>query len=143
MLVLLLLSLSFGQLSFGRSSRAQVDMGRLPGAPPERAGKKVSRELLDLAHSSRGRNSRVRVVLQLDDGATGALDSLLPSFGARTLRVLQHLNARVVELPVGLVEALSAHGDVAFISPDRESVPLGHVSSTSGADMVRNVNGTN
>ena len=40
-------------------------------------------------------------------------------------------------MPSAAVEALAAREDVAYISPDRETYALGHVSATTGADAAR------
>src|SRR2546430_17511564 len=36
---------------------------------------------------------------------------------------------------------MAAHGEVKFVSLDRESGTFGHISLTTGADAVRNTNG--
>src|ERR687897_299987 len=73
--------------------------------------------------------------------AGGLALTLLLSLGASGGRRYERLPARVVELPASAVANLEAHGDVAYVSLNREVRSLGHVSQTSGADAVRNANG--
>jgi len=44
-------------------------------------------------------------------------------------------------MPAGAITALAAMDDVLFVSPDREVHSLGHITATTGADLVRSGSG--
>ncbi|HKP73174.1 MAG TPA: S8 family serine peptidase, partial [Pyrinomonadaceae bacterium] len=145
----LLLALIVGQLPGQVSASAHTNKGVEKRAQladesaAERAAGKVSPDLLDAVRKPSKQDRLVKVILQLNTNKSGAvIDLLLQSYGARTTRQFLKLNARAVELPARAVEALASHGELGFISPDRESVPAGHVSLTTGADAVRDMSGT-
>ncbi|HEX8889457.1 MAG TPA: S8 family serine peptidase, partial [Pyrinomonadaceae bacterium] len=102
---------------------------------------KVSKDLLDVARSAHA-GDRVKVIIQTNKIPLGVLDALLSFHGGQLRASFTNFNARVVELPARAVAALAARFDIDFISLDRESLPVGHVSATSGADAVRVSNGT-
>ena len=109
----------------------------------EKPANRISDELLEAARSEGASDRRVRVILQADAGAGGELAALLRRADVKTKGRLDGLGARVVELPARLVEELSEKSGVRFVSPDRETVAFGHVSLTTGADLVRDPTLTN
>jgi hypothetical protein len=144
---LLLLALLISQMPVTPVARAQTfppaATGNQSGVERAINSGKVSPELLQDTRGLNEKDARVKVILQLNSRQTAALDLLLQRFGARTSRHFQNLNARAVELPARAIEALAAHSELSFISPDRESIPAGHISATSGSDAVRGTSGTN
>ncbi|HEY0385015.1 MAG TPA: hypothetical protein VGC64_03355, partial [Pyrinomonadaceae bacterium] len=136
-LLLLLLSLCSSQLMLERAS-AQSGFGLKGLNLPVVGENKVSPDLLERARNWWTREKRTRVILQLNDQAGATIDSLLQTAGGRVTSRFQQFNSRALELPAKVVEWLATRSEVRFISLDRESVPAGHVSLTTGADMVRN-----
>ncbi|HEV3469526.1 MAG TPA: S8 family serine peptidase [Pyrinomonadaceae bacterium] len=129
----------------GGAARAQLI--RLPavetalGAEAVSAGK-LSPDLASAASDPRERGRRVRVVLQLDAEPGVALAATLRRADVREAARFERLGARVLELPLRVVEGLASHREVRFVSPDRETVSFGHLSRTTGADEVRASTGT-
>src|SRR5258708_2737013 len=103
---------------------------------------KVSPDLVEFARGPRA-NARVPVIIQLKDTASDEIESVLPSYGGRLTHRFRTLSTIAVELPARAVEALAGRTNVRFISLDRQNIPFGHVSLTTGADAVRITNGTN
>jgi len=79
----------------------------------------------------------VRVVLQLGGKPGGQLNALLNRGGVHVRAHFQNLNSYAVELPAGVVDELAAFDEVSYVSLDRETQPLGHLTATSGTDNVR------
>src|ERR687885_2659549 len=109
--------------------RAQASQGKNSGR--EAGGKKVSPDL-------RGDGANlVRVILQLDGKPSGKLNALLNRNGVHVRASFNNLNAHAVELPQNVVDELASFPEVAYVSADRQTQSLGHVSLTTGADAVR------
>src|SRR5688500_13778843 len=106
-----------------------------PGGKPQHAqgANKVSPEL----HGKNASGARVRVILQLDGKPSGQLNALLNRNGVHVRAAFRNFNAQLVELPENLVEQLAAFPEVNYVSVDRETQPLGHVSLTTGTDAAR------
>src|SRR2546421_11892200 len=100
-------------------------------------GKKVSP---DLQGKSAG-SSLVRVILQLNGKPTGQLNALLNRNGVHVRASFSNFNAQAVELPANVVDELASFSEVAYVSVDRQTQSLGHVSLTTGADAVRRQTG--
>src|SRR5687767_14336102 len=114
---------------FGRRAQASSDKSSGRGG-----AKKVSP---DLDGKKGGDAAPVRVILQLDGKPSGRLNALLNRNGVHVRGSFRNFNAMAVELPAGAVAELAAFDEVAYVSADRETRPLGHVSLTTGADAVR------
>jgi subtilisin family serine protease len=65
------------------------------------------------------------------------------SKSGRVKAAFSHFRARAVELPASAVEALAARPDVSSVSLDRPNIAFGHVTATTGADLIRASNGIN
>jgi len=147
-LLALLASVGTGLLP-GGAGRAGIKLSAARAAATsaarrdEKPANRISDELLDAARSGEAGDRRVRVILQTDDGAGRELAALLRRGDVKTKGRLDGLGARVVELPARLVEELSEKSGVRFVSPDRETVAFGHVSLTTGADLVHDASLTN
>src|SRR6266545_4522849 len=87
-------------------------------------------------------NDRIRVIVQPREAWTSDLDSALQEVGVTNIREFQKFNFRVVTVSAAAAEALASRDDVAYVSVNREVLTLGHVSLTTGADAVRETNGT-
>ncbi|HYG11670.1 MAG TPA: hypothetical protein VD835_17115, partial [Pyrinomonadaceae bacterium] len=140
---LLLIALLVNQLPAAATAaaappRANVRVASGSERDGERGNAKISSELLDVARTKRRQNERVKVIVQLDDKKAGvAFDLFLQQSGARTTRKFSKLNARAVELPARSIKALAARGELRYVSPDLETIPAGHISETTGTDIVR------
>src|SRR5438067_10369390 len=80
---------------------------------------------------------QVRVILQLSDKPSGELNALLNRNGVHIRAHFKNFNSYAIELPASVVAELSDFDEVAYISSDRATQSLGHVSLTTGADAVR------
>src|SRR5437764_11357183 len=80
---------------------------------------------------------RVQVILQLSDKPSGELNALLNRNGVHIRAHFKNFNSYAVELPASVVAELSDFDEVAYISSDRATQSLGHVSQTTGTDAVR------
>src|SRR6476620_1900260 len=108
-----------------------------------RHGKKISDDLRERANGPTADQDQVNVILQFRDKPSGVADTVLGRCGAKTKGDYKNFNARAVQMPASAVNDLAALDEVVFISPDREVQSLGHLSVTTGADLVRgNSSGT-
>src|SRR5262249_38475645 len=128
-LVGLLLVMACGVVVFPPAGRCEK---------PARAGgsAKVAPDLRQRLHGGPGRN-RQKVIIQLDEAASPPVDALVPGSGGVGMRELHTLGMRALDLPSGAVEALAAHSEVRYISPDRELNSFGHIESTTGTAAIR------
>jgi serine protease AprX len=121
---------------------------RLPGVQTARAqpavapAHRVSPDLREQVGAARP-GARLKVILQLREGTPASLDAILHASGARSVRRFDRLDSVALELPAAAVARLAARPETRFVSPDRESIPTGHVSLTTGADAVRTTAGIN
>src|SRR6266545_4111229 len=97
-----------------------------------RAADKVSLDLIELAQDTSS-NRRVTVIIQFNGNPGSTFDCFLSSNSGRAKGAFLNFNAQAVELPARALEALANQPEVAFISLDREIIPFGHVSLTTGA----------
>ncbi len=126
----LLLSVSGGGIVGTKASAANQNQN-------DKRADKVARHLRQRASRTSGNDENVSVVVQFNGPMSGRLNSLLNRNGIRHKRHFENLNASSIELPASVVDELSSLNEVAFVSEDDEVMPLGHVSSTTGADDVR------
>jgi subtilisin family serine protease len=103
--------------------------------------RKISRDLLEKTRGAG--NQRLSVIVQLNDNADSSFDVELLKQGSRFKASLTRFHSRALELPAKTVDELAARSDVRFVSLDRETIPFGHVTATTGADTVRVTSGTN
>ncbi len=71
---------------------------------------------------------------------SGILVTDLVAVGGRKKKSLNRLGLMSAELPLSKIRQLSDSDEVAYISPDVETIALGHVETTTGANLVRNLN---
>ncbi|HYY41902.1 MAG TPA: S8 family serine peptidase, partial [Pyrinomonadaceae bacterium] len=100
-------------------------------------GEKISTDLRALVESAKSPNDRVGVILQTDDVRNEELHTLLVRNGVTVSERLGQLGAMKVEVPAKAIEELAASGLTRHLSPDRSISMLGHVTATTGADLVR------
>src|SRR3989441_10143202 len=128
----LVLSLS-GGIMVGDRARAQ-----------SLAKRKVSSDLSAKSHSLTNTNTdTVKVIVQLGAPMSSSLNSLLNSNGVHVRKTFQTLGAHSVEMPASIVDTVAAFNEVDFVSFDRPTQSMGHLSATTGADAVRTTSGIN
>src|SRR5712692_1218398 len=123
----LLVSLFTGILVGGRA-------GAQTTAASHRA--KASSDLQAKAHGPQSADA-VKVILQLNAPMSGPLNAFLNRNGVHVRSTFRNLNAHAVEMPASIVDAVAAFDEVFFISLDRQTASLGHLSATTGADQAR------
>ncbi len=100
--------------------------------------------------SARGKHSpgfdnrveKVSIIVQ-QAGPASDLRSALNANGGSELHSFPALGFHVLNLPESAIPAISGRADVAYVSPNRVTQVLGHLSATTGADLVRVTSGTN
>src|SRR5437764_4035197 len=98
---------------------------------------KVSSDLLTKAHGSKN-SDVVPVIIQLNASMSGGLNALLNKNGVHgAKKILKNLNVQVIDMPASLVDTVAASDEMSYISLDRETRTLGHVTATTGANLVR------
>jgi len=99
-------------------------------------GDKISPDMRALVESA-GADGRVSAILQVDDVRSGQLRSLLKRHGVEISERMPQLSTMKVEIPVSAVEELAASGLTNYISPDVTLLSFGHVTATTGTDLIR------
>ncbi|MBD0373278.1 MAG: S8 family serine peptidase [Pyrinomonadaceae bacterium] len=98
---------------------------------------KVSSDLKDKKSGGKKDSKKAEVIIQLQGKPTGRLNALLNSNGVHIRGQFDNLNMLSVELPTDVIDELASFDEVSYISSDREVVSLGYLSTTTGADSVR------
>ena len=91
------------------------------------------RELMQSASS----DGTVTAILQVNDVRSSELKSLLKRHGILISERMSQLGAMKVQVPVNAIEDLAASGLTNYISPDVTLESFGHVTATTGTDLVR------
>src|SRR5436305_508469 len=113
------------------------DRARAKTAGNSEKSAKVSSDLLAKAHGSKS-SDVVPVIIQLNASMSGGLNALLDKNGVHgAKKILKNLNVQVIDMPASLVDTVAAFDEVSYISLDRETRTLGHVTTTTGANLVR------
>ncbi len=123
-------------LPFGRAAASAGGRGGRDAEERAGRGAKVSSDLREQVRKSGGAG-KVTVIVQPKGDWTEEQDGALVAHGARVKQRHENLDSRVVEMPAAAVEALAAREDISYISPDRETHALGHLSLTTGVDAAR------
>ncbi|PYS82467.1 MAG: hypothetical protein DMF70_07960, partial [Acidobacteria bacterium] len=100
-------------------------------------GEKISSDMRELMNSV-GPNGRVATILQVDDVHSGEVSALLKRYGVSVDARMAQFGAIKVELPARAIEELAKRNSVNYISPDVKLESFGHVTATTGTDLVRN-----
>ncbi len=96
-------------------------------------------ELKDTALSPATQATLFAQEVQKNKEKVGILVTDLMSVGGQVKKAFNRLGLVSAELPLSKIRQLSESDDVAFISPDVETIALGHVETTTGANLVRNL----
>ncbi|HXI61482.1 MAG TPA: S8 family serine peptidase, partial [Pyrinomonadaceae bacterium] len=99
-------------------------------------GEKISSDMQELIKSA-GRNGRVTAILQVNDVNNKEVRALLAQNGVLIGDRMAELGAMKVDVPVKAVDALMKSGSMNYISPDVKLESFGHITATTGVDLVR------
>jgi len=81
-----------------------------------------------------------QVIVQLSDTATPAgLRAKLARLGGRIHQSHDALGLATIELPAGHVRELASDTDIIYVSPDRPVAATGHLETTTGATLIRDL----
>lgn len=100
-------------------------------------GARISPDLSEQVGAAPKDEARSRIVLQIKGQVSDSLNVFLKRSDVHSKKELKRFNSKVIEMPSSLVGKLSDFPEVSYISLDREVKSLGHVSATTGADIVR------
>jgi subtilisin family serine protease len=99
-------------------------------------GERIAPDLRALAANAKP-GERVGVILQSDDLDSPRLEALMRKYGVEVGARMTQVGALRVEVPAAALRELAASGEARYISPDRTIRSLGHVTATTGTDLVR------
>src|ERR1051325_4128367 len=107
-------------------------------SPPNQTANndKVSSDLR--GRLSAGNSETLTIILQLNGPVSGRLNGLLNSNGVHVKQVFKNFNSSLVEIPASIINDIASYPEVEFLTLDSQIAAMGHVSSTTGADDVRN-----
>jgi subtilisin family serine protease len=120
---------------------AGTSAGAAPGANKAKASApaaKVSHKLRDRLRRPGDSTQTAEVILQLRGKPSGRLNALLNRAGVHVRARHESFDTLALELPLGVVDELSSFDEVHFVSTDENVVSTGHVTTTTGAEAVRN-----
>src|ERR1700750_1735229 len=80
---------------------------------------------------------RVRAIVQTRGLSDATLEQFINVRGGHVLRRFSSFKATSIEMPAAALDALAEMPEVRYISKDRQTRLLGHVSLTTGADAAR------
>jgi hypothetical protein len=103
---------------------------------PQLVAGKISHDLQRLILSGNG-DERVKVIVQSKSSSTGLLGGLLDTVEGLLVNVLSNLNIRIVEVQASAVNLLATDPDVSFISLDVPVRSSGHITTTTGTQLIR------
>jgi subtilisin family serine protease len=104
-------------------------------------GDKVSVDLRRMIASAKSGKDRLPLILQVDDVQSKELSKLLTRHDVLVNDRMTEMSSLKVEVPASAIEELAASGLTNYLSPDRKIELLGHVTATTGADLVRSQSG--
>src|SRR6185369_4373 len=98
--------------------------------------RKISKDIQQKVDAGKG-GDFVRVIIQPANSQDLSIDSTIETSGGSNLRKFKNFAVRVATLPASAAVNLANRSDVAYVSLNREVRPMGHLSSTTGADQIR------
>ncbi|HST52834.1 MAG TPA: S8 family serine peptidase, partial [Pyrinomonadaceae bacterium] len=97
---------------------------------------RLSPDLREMIGSAKP-GERVGVILQADDLQNPELASLLRRYNVEVKSRMEQIGAMRVEVPAAAIKEFAKSGAASYISPDRPMLNLGHLTATTGTDLVR------
>ncbi|HEX8745983.1 MAG TPA: S8 family serine peptidase, partial [Pyrinomonadaceae bacterium] len=102
------------------------------------ADRKISPDLRErMGRAGEPDEESVPVILQLKGKPSGRVNALLNRNGVHMRRYMKSLDTYSLKLPMALIPELASFEEVFNISLDQETIPFGHVTTTTGLDTVR------
>jgi serine protease AprX len=101
-------------------------------------GEVISSDLREAMQAAKSPNDRLDVILQAGDVNDEQLNAFLKRHGGLVNERMAEVSAMNVRIPVKSIEGLARSGMADFMSPNVELRMLGHITATTGADLVRN-----
>jgi hypothetical protein len=111
-----------------------------PGAPPAKFGGRLDKLSPDLAEQlirSVNRKKIFRVICRFNAPAGSGVEAIYTRPRVRVNYAFQNSSIVSAEMPATDVFDLTRQAEISYITPDREVRTLGHVSATTGTDLVR------
>src|SRR5215213_1230747 len=99
--------------------------------------RKVSKDILKKVAEGRGAEF-VRVIVQPANAGDLSIDTALAFSGGENIRKFKNFSVVVVTLTESAAVALASRSDVSYVSLNRDVIPMGHLSRSTGADQFRN-----
>src|SRR5262249_61469544 len=97
----------------------------------------ISTDLRELMQAANSENDRIDVILQTSDVRDPQLRAFLKQNDISVTDRMAELGTMKVRMPVDVVEKLPETGLAQFLSPNLEIHMLGHVTSTTGTELIR------
>ncbi|MDQ3817882.1 MAG: S8 family serine peptidase, partial [Acidobacteriota bacterium] len=127
----------FQAVKLGETAEKSAKNGADDSTDTEFVGDKISPDLRDLMNSAGSGKERAHVILQADDANDAELRDLLRRNGVSIKDSLNQLGALNIELPLQAIEKIASSNLAKHLSLDRKIVSFGHVTATTGTDLVR------
>src|ERR1041385_5161191 len=99
-------------------------------------GEKISSDMQEMIDGV-GPNGRINAIVQVDDVHNAQVLAFLKRYGANIDGRMAQLGAMKVELPAKAIASLAKIDGANFISPDVKLESFGHVTATTGTDLIR------
>src|ERR1041384_8059481 len=106
---------------------------------PVHLDRKVSKDILKKVTDGHGADF-VRVIIQPANTSDTTIDTTIEFSGGSNIRKFRNFAVRVAPLPAQAAVNLASRSDVSYVSLNRDVLPMGHLSSTTGADQARSAN---
>ncbi|HEV7398372.1 MAG TPA: S8 family serine peptidase, partial [Pyrinomonadaceae bacterium] len=100
-------------------------------------GDVISTDLRELMQAAKSDSDRLDVLLQAADVRDARLNAFLKSNGVSVSELMTELGTMKVQIPVKAVQKLARRGMADFMSPNVELHTLGHITATTGTDLIR------
>ncbi len=100
-------------------------------------GEVISSDLREVMKAAKSKDDRVDVILQTPDVRNAQLANLLKQNTVMVGDYMPELNSMKVRVPVKAIEKLAKSGLADFMSSNVKLQSLGHVSATTGTDLIR------
>jgi serine protease AprX len=136
-LVFLILLSVFASTYIGNSSSASFQDDD-DDQQHEIVSHKISKRIRERKNSPKtGNKNRQKVLVKLKDDSQQDLSQLLAASGIRAGRQFKNFKSTVIEATEAEIQNLAANEAVAFIANDDQVEALGHLTATTGADLIR------
>ena len=105
-------------------------------AQPSRQSDKIAPDVRERIRRARTRTEPMQVLLQLKGKLSAELTELMEGKESRGKKLLPNLDTYVLEIPADKVAQLATFTEVDYVSNDNQFRPLGHLTTTTGVDLI-------